>query len=202
MQDDGVAPTIATRQLPRSGFVLSTIAQNGTIIDYRLHINVLNSGRTVAKNYVSHVNFAVFDAIPENLRFPDRPHDKLNKNIIGPQSRTYFQVDLFIQDAIATYEGRKKPLIYGWIEYDDIFPQNARHRCEFCMAIEVFADPRFAPRVEQGKAIPIVTISPYGGYNAYDDDCLYRPGKTPIAEEGELPPLTLPPDMPGVTYRP
>jgi hypothetical protein len=175
---------------------VSTIGQYGTIIDYRIAINVSNSGRTPARNYISVANLVLFNGdIPESFRFPDRTHDDVLETgtTVGPQARPYIQVDFFIQDAIDVFEGRKKALIYGWLEYDDIFPDSPRHRTEFCMWIEVYADPRQTVQVVYGKPPPILTIRAYRRYNGHDDDCMYHPGQTPIAEEGELPPITPPP---------
>lgn len=188
--------TIAERALVAvSDIVVTTISQHQIIVDYRIHINIINSGKTPARNYLSRANLVVVDRIPDNFRFPDRPtKDTPDKGVIGPQSRTYFLIDLFIQDAIATYERRKRTFIYGWLEYDAIFPSGSRHRTEFCMEVEVFADPRHTPQIIQGRSVPILTVRPYGRYNSYDEDCLYRPGQTPIAEEGELPEPTLPPE--------
>jgi hypothetical protein len=172
-----------------------TISSRSGIVDYRISLNVVNSGRTPARAYTSHVNLAVFDGpIPSNFRFPDRePHEQRAESVLTPQMITVLQIDLFIQDAVAAFERRKTPLIYGWIEYNDIFPDSRRHRTEFCMLVEVFADPREVPIVIQGPGIPIVSARPWGRYNRQDDDCLYRPGEVPIANEGELPPLTPPP---------
>ncbi|BAM91093.1 hypothetical protein S58_51140 [Bradyrhizobium oligotrophicum S58] len=175
-----------------SDISIVTISQYHTIIVHRINVNVLNSGRTPARNYVSCVNLVVVDDLPHDFRFADRTHDGLVAGVIGPQSRTYFQVDVFIQDALATHEGRKKTFIYGWMEYDDIFPDSARHRTEFCVSVEVFTDPRVMPEVISGHPASVLTVRPYGRYNAYDEDCLYRPGQTPIAEEGELPVPTEP----------
>lgn len=176
---------------------ITTISQYyDTIIVYRMDVFVVNSGRTPARNYICKSNLAVFDGeIPKDFRFPDRSHDDLFETgtTIGPQSRTHFRIDLFIQDAIDVYEGRKNALVYGWLEYDDIFPDSPRHRTEFCLSIGVYADPRQTPQVISGTAPPILTIVSYRSYNGYDEGCLYRPGQTPVAEDGELPPLTQPP---------
>jgi len=174
---------------------VNTIGQYGTIIDYRLNVNIANSGKTPAKNYTCIANLVVFDGdMPAGFRFPDRTHQDLPEKgtTIGPQARTYFQIDFFVQDAIDVFEGRKKAFVYGWLEYDDIFPDSPRHRTEFCLWIEVYADPRHSIQVVYGKPPPILTVRAYNRYNSYDDDCVYRPGQTPIAEEGELPPLTQP----------
>jgi hypothetical protein len=178
-----------------SDLAVNTIGQHGTIIDYRINFNLANSGKTPAKNYTCVANLVVFEGgMPTGFRFPDRTHQDLPEKgtTIGPQARTYFHIDFFIQDAIDVYEGRKKAFVYGWLEYDDIFPDSARHRTEFCMWIEVYADPRQTPQVIYGKAPPILTVRAHNHYNGYDDDCMYRPGQTPVAEEGELPPLTQP----------
>jgi hypothetical protein len=172
---------------------VSTIGQHGKIVDYRININVINSGRTPARNYISLVNLVVFDGdIPQDFRFPDRSHDDIlgSGTTIGPQSRTYFQIDFFIQDAIDVFEGRKQALIYGWLEYDDIFSDSARHRTEFCIRLYVYADPRHTFQVISGQAPPILSLIAYHRYNGHDDDCMYRTGQTPVAGEGELPPLT------------
>jgi hypothetical protein len=86
--------------------------------------------------------------------------------VIGPQTRTFLQVDFFIQDALATFEKKKIPLIWGWIEYDDIFPNSPRRRTEFCMIVEVFADPRHTPQVLQGNAVSILSARPWGRITA------------------------------------
>jgi hypothetical protein len=181
---------------------VSTICLQGVVADYRLHFNIINSGRTPARGYTASGNLVVLDTIPDDFRFADRPHDKIPKQVIGPQSRTYLQLDLLIQDAIAIFEKKKRALIYGWIEYDDIFPGSPRHRTEFCMEVELFADPREIATVIRGTPLPIVTARPYGRYNGNDQDCLYRPGETPIAREGELPPPTQMPENPPMTPAP
>jgi hypothetical protein len=173
---------------------ITTISQHNIIIDYRFRLHITNSGRTAARNYAAQVNLALFDTIPNEFRFADRLHDEPAKSVIGPQTRTFLQVDFFIQDALATFEKKKIPLIWGWIEYDDIFPNSPRRRTEFCMIVEVFADPRHTPQVLQGNAVSILSARPWERYNGHDDDCLYRPGETPIATEGELLPLTPPPE--------
>jgi hypothetical protein len=173
-----------------------TMSQYGTIIDFRISVNITNSGRTPAQNYISLANLVVFEGeIPEDFRFPDRSHDDVPETgaTIGPQSRIYLPIDFFIADAIDVFEKRKKALIYGWMEYNDIFPDSLRHRAEFCVEIEVYADPRQTPQVVYGKMPPILTLRAYRRYNGYDDGCIYRPGHTPVAEPDELPPATPPP---------
>jgi hypothetical protein len=185
-----------------SELTVSTLSVRGVIADYRIQLNVVNSGRTPARNYRALANLVLLDNIPDDFRFADRSHDNLSKQVIGPQSRTYIQADVFIKDALAIFEKKKRALIYGWIEYDDIFPNSSTHRTEFCMEAEIYADPRETPTVIRGAALPIITLRPYGRYNGYDQDCLYRPGETPIAREGELPPPTPPPENPPATPAP
>ncbi|WP_316180132.1 hypothetical protein [Bradyrhizobium sp. SZCCHNRI1009] len=177
---------------------VQTFRQNSAIVDYRISFNIVNSGRTPARNYFTAINLAVFDGeIPAGFRFPDRSRDLAAAGgLVGPKSRSYVYFDFFIQDAIAVFEGKKRALVYGWLEYDDIFPDSMRHRTEFAAEIQVFADPRSVPIVIQGNPQPIMIIRSYGGYNAYDEGCRYQPGHTPMAEEGELPPIAMEPVLP------
>ncbi|WP_316228889.1 hypothetical protein [Bradyrhizobium sp. SZCCHNR1070] len=172
-----------------------TIRQFAAIVDYRISFNIVNSGRTPARNYFAAINLAVLDGeIPADFRFPDRIRDlPVTGGVVGPKSRSFVYIDFFIQDAIDVFEGRKKALVYGWLEYDDVFSDSPRHRTEFAAEIRVFADPRVTPQVVYGAMPPILTIATCGRYNAYDDGCMYQPGQTPLAKEDELPPLALEP---------
>lgn len=184
-----------------TGITITTISQHGIILDYIVQLNVVNSGRTPALDFDSRANLGIFDAIPTNFRFPDgRINQMPAKVTLTAQMQTTLPVHLFIQDAVALHERRKKGLIWGWIEYNDIFPDSPRHRAEFCMMIEVTSDPRQTPKIIQGSPIPIIGAQAWGRYNNNDDNCLYRPGETPVAEEGELPPQTPPPE--GITIVP
>jgi hypothetical protein len=54
--------------------------------------------------------------------------------------------------------------LWGWIEYDDIFPGSVRHRTEFCFQI-IFER---LPPTNEGW----LRYEPYSRFNAADEDCM------------------------------
>jgi hypothetical protein len=65
--------------------------------------------------------------------------------------------------------------LWGWIEYDDIFPGSIRHRTEFCFQI-IFER---LPPTNEGW----IRFEPYSRFNAADSDCL-RPIDPATGEGG------------------
>jgi hypothetical protein len=173
-----------------------TISIRGELSFFSVRLHVANSGRTAAINYAAFTNVVAIGMIPDDFRFPDARNQTEGFSVVSPRSETYLPAIIPIQDAIAAYERRKRILVYGWIEYDDVFENSPRHRIEFCLELEFTIDPRTFPQFETGQPrIPVFNIKPYGGYNNYDDGCLYKPGQTPRAAPGELPEPTIPPHV-------
>jgi hypothetical protein len=177
------------------GVFTITYGEGRMVAAFIVNFSVSNSGRTPARSFSSCINVAMFDKIPETFRFPDREHSAGN-GIMGPQTQTIIQSRLAVQDAVDIYEKKKEGLIYGWLEYDDIFDDSPRHRTEFCVRIETFSDPRIIMNQSGSRPMPALAFPTWGKYNATDTDCHYAPGKTPIAEPGELAPITQPPQNP------
>lgn len=163
------------------------------IVGYRIHVNVMNSGQTIARRYAHNINVVALDRVPDDFRYADRFPGASPTGTVAPGASTFLLGEVAIQDIVAAFDGRKEAIIYGWLEYDDVF--ETRHRTEFCMKIGVIADPR-TTRVTPmpgGTTPSVLTFTGYGKYNSIDDDCVYRPGKTPLAQPGELPDITQPP---------
>jgi len=116
-----------------------TYGDTNVVAAFNIPINIINSGRTPAKKYISNHTVVIFDQIPPDFRFPDRNQDKKGDSVLGPQTLSFLPADLAIQDAVAIHEKRKVGLIYGWLEYDDIFDASQRHRTEFCFQIGLSA---------------------------------------------------------------
>ncbi len=179
-----------------SDFSNNTISIRGQLSFFATRIRIANSGSTAAISYIGRVNVVAIENIPDGFRFADRPGGRRSHSVITPRSETYLPADIAIQDAIAAFERRKRILIYGWLEYNDIFENTPRHRTEFCFEIEFFTDPRVPVQILQGQqTIPIFNILPYEQYNGCDDGCHYKPGETPEANSGELPEMTIPPGV-------
>src|ERR1700693_2571114 len=99
--------------------------------------------------------------IPDGFRFADYPGGRCTPSVIGPRSETYIPVNIAIQDAIAAHERRKRILVYGWLEYNDIFEGSRRHRTEFCYEFEFFTDPRTLQYLRLGShEFPCSMFSP------------------------------------------
>jgi hypothetical protein len=172
---------------------IDTYSNGPRLLGYGIHLNIINSGRTVARAYVTNITVAVFDKIPETFRFPDRNKAAEHQGVVTSGSQTFLLGQIAIQDVIGIFEKRKEALMYGWLEYSDNFSGNPRHRTEFCLKLEILGDPRTS-RIVSGNT-SILSAVGYGRYNATDDDCVYRPGETPVAEPGELPDITQPPQI-------
>ena len=169
-----------------------------TVAGFIIHVNVINSGRTPALKYISNINVVFIDKIPEDFRFPDRnAKTPTERSVLGPQTQMFLLAEIAIQEVMGVFNKEKVAVVYGWIEYDDIFPDSERHRTEFCFMIQTpFGDPRIPLRTEGPRPPPQLSFTVHGNYNATDKDCRYKPGETPVAEPGELPEIIQPPPNP------
>ena len=62
-------------------------------------------------------------------------------------------------------------LVWGWVEYDEVFGNSRRHRTEFCYQLVVTGSPA-----------SWVGFSQYRAFNGADEDCTKKP--TPLARGG------------------
>ena len=96
-----------------------------------------NSGNTPTKDLTTWISWDVFDKpIDDNFTFPDNKREASESSgigFIGP--RAQMNVNTFtvsVQDAVELMMERKFLYIWGWVEYNDIFPGTPRHKTEFC----------------------------------------------------------------------
>jgi hypothetical protein len=57
-------------------------------------------------------------------------------------------------------------LIWGLIDYNDVFPDTLRHRTELCLPVSA--------RV-LGDGTPFMGLPVYRRFNGFDNECLYKP---------------------------
>ena len=74
---------------------------------------------------------------------------------------------IHIVDLSKINDGTKKIYVYGWVEYNDVFPDTPRHRTEFCSQIVRVGDYLRAEGVPLG-------LHSYEQYNGADDECLFK----------------------------
>jgi hypothetical protein len=138
------------------------------IAGWRMGVVWENSGDTPTRDLITHVSLKFFDdEIPNNYDFPDLPERNVSKALIGPRGTIHSASFLIsVQEAQDVKNGPKGLYMWGWAEYDDVFPNTKRHRTEFCYEL-LFIDP-FPQRASFGHLM-------YRAHNGADDECLKKP---------------------------
>jgi hypothetical protein len=142
---------------------------------YRFSIVLKNGGATPAINARINVSCEKFNGgIPADFVFPSS--QLFGDALIGPQ---VIWNTPSVTVSAAEMENPAVPTaryLWGWIEYDDIFPGSIRHRTEFCFQI-IFE--RLAPTNEG-----YIRFEAHSRFNAADWDCL-RPIDPATGEGGD-----------------
>jgi hypothetical protein len=140
---------------------------------YRFFVILKNGGATPAINALINISYAKFNGgIPLDFTFPSS--QQFRNALIGPGVAwhspfvTIGAVELEASTASGGVDGEPaasvERYLWGWIEYDDIFPGSTRHRTEFCFQI-IFER---LPATNEG----FIRFEPYSRFNAADWDCL------------------------------
>jgi hypothetical protein len=135
---------------------------------------VFNGGQTPAINVVVNSSTQHFlETMPDSFDFPDSAH--YGYGVIGPQSEfhgpeAHIPVgDVDPERTIGTW------YLWGWVEYDDIFAADTRHRTEFCFEV-------LRSRLPDGKVW--LGFRPTPRFNAVDGGCLRPIDPTTVAAGG------------------
>jgi len=138
------------------------------IAGWRIGVEWENSGDTPTRDLITHVSLKFFDdGIPNNYDFPDLPERNVSNALIGPRGTIHSASFLIsVQEAQDVKNGPKRLYMWGWGEYDDVFPNTKRHRTEFCYEV-LFIDP-FPQRASFGHLM-------HRAHNGADDECLKQP---------------------------
>lgn len=133
-----------------------------------------NTGTTPTKNGRSQVSWKYFErSVPADFDFADfddlgnriLSYDAYRPLIVGPKATALSPVinlDPAILRQVRDLQG--KLLIWGWVEYDEIFPGAKRHRTEFCYQVAV-----------SGSPASHVGFSQYHLHNGVDEECSKKP---------------------------
>lgn len=139
-----------------------------------------NTGLTPTRNGRSHVSWKYFErSVPADFDFSDfddlgnriLSYDAYRPLIVGPKSTALspvINIEPSILRQVRDLQG--KLLIWGWVEYDEIFPGAKRHRTEFCHQVAV-----------SGSPASHVGFSQYHMHNGVDGECMKKP--TVLARE-------------------
>lgn len=157
----------------------STYAASGREIPGRVHTYefaaiLKNGGQTPALNVRTNISLRRFEgAVPADFDFPSS--DLFGHGVIGPQIEWHTRYQ--VASAGLIDDVGPMILLWGWVEYDDIFVRKGgiKNRTEFCYRV----DRRHVPVTNELW----MGFIPYERFNAIDWDCL-RPVDPATGEGG------------------
>jgi hypothetical protein len=141
-----------------------------TITHWKFYARWENGGNTPTKNMRSRINYALseqpFDLGYEFLDLGDQLDG--GSTMLGPKAIMHSPfIDVPVEHLQKVKNGEAHSYIWGWTDYNDVFPNTARHRSEFCFK-----------RVVQGDVLEENCQFLYQQverFNGFDDECLRRP---------------------------
>jgi hypothetical protein len=127
---------------------------------------IANSGTSPPKK----LRVAIFKSVVSSetvgtLRF-EPSYDAAKNAFVGPQSSIEIHA-AYVRDNPA----RTKTLIWGWMEYADVFSPPDRHRTEFCFEFVCGA----LVDLDNGGATLLPEFIMHERHNGMDEDCMHRP---------------------------
>jgi hypothetical protein len=112
-----------------------------TITKWKFFAHWENGGNTPTKNMRNCVNYALSEnPIDLGFEFPDFGDQPDGRTMIGPRSfMRSSPFDISLDHLQKVKNGEAHAYIWGWADYNDVFPNTPRHRSEFCVKIVVIA---------------------------------------------------------------
>jgi hypothetical protein len=97
-----------------------------------------NNGLSSTREMKSAASVAVLgDAKDFSYVFPGL-NEKTDSIVIGREARINTSgININADHTIAVMQGRAHLFLFGWAEYDDIFPDTQRHRVEYCFKVRL-----------------------------------------------------------------
>jgi hypothetical protein len=154
---------VIPHRLPGRVSPIADIIVEGAVHTYRIGAILRNGGQTPAINVVTNVSCRPVQAgIPFEFDFPDSAN--LGHGLIGPDSEFHTPYIAVSARTFEEIDGINEWYLWGWVEYDDIFGSDTRHRTEFCFEIGRL-------RLEATNDL-WMAFKPFSRFNAMDSDCL------------------------------
>jgi hypothetical protein len=166
---------------------IAETGHDGRVRQWAIMPVIYNSGSTPSRNMLLHGNIDVrYDELPDDFDFPDKweegkPREHI-PTFIGPHADIWMiPLGAYVVDLSKVNSGVKKIYLWGWIDYNDTFPNTERHRTEFCHQIVRVGD------INNPVGNPLV-IQAYKRHNGADSECYRQPAPyvlpTPQAPQG------------------
>lgn len=138
----------------------------GAIITANLSAVFENSGQTPAVKVIYNFNCANIGPL-EAEKFMLSDKGLPSRAVIGPKAVLQTVPKPLSARTLQEMADKKENwFLWGWIDYDDIFPNSPRHRTEFCFSI-------IATKTPMGEIF--LRFPPHDEGNATDDDCRHKP---------------------------
>lgn len=166
---------------------------NGSVSAWTIVPGWKNSGTTPARHVVCHVSLhyqSGMAGLRDGFDFPEQwdiGEPGISMVSIPPQGTIGDSVKRIpIAELVASKQKTKRVFMYGWVEYDDVFPETPRHRTEFCVEIITCFDPRIdIGSLPQERRPKPFQFNFHGRHNGAEDECYRRP-KSPEVRLAEL----------------
>lgn len=140
-----------------------------TIVKWKFVPHWENGGITPTKDMANHISFAVFDRpIDLGFEFSDYGDPEVGHTMIGPKAIMHAaHIDVPVDVLEKVRNGEVHAYIWGWADYNDMFPSTDRHRSEFCVELVVHGDAR----TENCHFV----FRQHRQHNGFDNECLRKP---------------------------
>lgn len=160
-----------------------TNKERDAVLSFSATVVWKNSGTTPTKAFRSYVNtnLWVFPLPPE---FTHQDFGTAQARAVIPPQASLPSGALLIEYGWGVTAARRdnQPrsgvlMIWGWCEYNDVFPGTPRHRTEFCRQVIINNDPTVVTKDLGVRHFPVTD------YNSHDDECLKPILTNPIHDE-------------------
>jgi hypothetical protein len=143
-----------------------------------------NTGATPTRDMLTHISIYYEPVdLPAGFRFPDTWIIG-RKQIYAPTSLgpSGTSIDGVVQFSVAQLQavrsGKMALYMYGWADYNDVFPKTPRHRTEFCARVLLPGDPSL-----EGDGN--ITFDVHEKHNGADEECMRKPTSSVTRERIE-----------------
>jgi len=144
--------------------------EDDTVRTFLLSVIWQNSGDTPTHHMLTYVNGRRFDkaGIPDDFDYPDIETPKRRTpSVLGPQAAIAVgRAPLPLDIAKEIWHRDSRLFMWGWCDYNDIFPGTLRHRTEFCF--EILLSGKFPENLT-------LTWAWHTQHNGADDECMRKP---------------------------
>jgi hypothetical protein len=121
---------------------------------------------------------------PQGFDFPDLPVSTKQAITLGPKETNGLRANVPINAFRTQWEGKSRLYAWGWVVYDDIFPDDSPQLTEFCVKIVQVTIPQYKTAndfSEDPNMLMGWNINRCQQHNCNDGDCKDYPERVKAA---------------------